>query len=58
VAGGLAPIIGYNKVYTTEGGFIFIYGTAGGYAISNINVQVPGYATDISFIDGTSNTAP
>lgn len=56
--GGIAPIIGYSKTYTVEGGAVYIYSTVDGSAISNLFVQVPGYAKDIAFIDGTTNTAP
>jgi hypothetical protein len=57
-AGGVAPIIGYNKTYTVEGGTVYLYSTMDGSALSNLNVQVPGYAKDIAFIDGATNTAP
>jgi hypothetical protein len=57
-AGGVAPITGWYKTYTVEGGKVFIYSTLDGSAISNYNVQVHGFANDIAFIDGTTNTAP
>jgi len=57
-AGGVAPITGWYKTYTVENGGVFIYSTIDGSAISNYNVQVRGYANDIAFIDGTTNTAP
>ncbi len=57
-AKGLAPIIGYDKIYTIEGGTVYIYATNGGGPISNVNVQVPGQAHDIEFIDGGSITGP
>jgi hypothetical protein len=57
-AKGLAPIIGYDKIYTIEGGEIYIYSTVDGSPISNVNVQVPGQAHDIAFIDGGTDTQP
>jgi hypothetical protein len=57
-ANGIAPIVGYDKTYTVEGGVVWIYSTVDGSPINNINVQVAGYAKDISFIDGTSITGP
>jgi hypothetical protein len=62
-AGGIAPItpyqgISYNKTYTVEGGYIYIYSTADGSQISNYFAQVSGTPVDIAFIDGDTITGP
>lgn len=57
-AAGLAPITGYNKIYTVEGPAVYIYSTVDGTPISNVNVQVAGTPQDIAFIDGDTITAP
>jgi len=57
-AGGIAPIIGYNKTYTVEGNQIFIYNNTDGSQKSNYYVQVTGTPKDIAFIDGSTITGP
>lgn len=57
-AGGMAPIIGYDKTYTVEGSAVYIYSNVDGSAINNYYVQVYGTPVDIAFIDGNTNTGP
>jgi hypothetical protein len=64
--GGIAPIFSttnyqsYGKTYVAEGGTIHIFYTVDGSENipSEVNVQVQGYANDIAFIDGNTNTQP
>jgi hypothetical protein len=57
-AGGVAPIIGYNKAYSAETGTIYIYSSVDGSPIYNGNIRIAGDVTDVAFIDGTYNTGP
>ncbi len=57
-AGGVAPIVGYDKAYTAEGFIVYIYSSIDGSAIYNGNILISGDVTDIAYIDGTYNTGP
>jgi hypothetical protein len=57
-AGGVAPIIGYNKAYTAEGGTVYAYNASDGSYIYNGNIQIVGYVNDVAYIDGPYNTGP
>ena len=54
-ATGIAPIIGLSKVYTTEGGQVYIYATTDGSALDNSNVTVVGTASDVAYMDAPSD---
>jgi hypothetical protein len=55
-ATGIAAITGLNKVYTAEGGQIYIYNTADMSERDNSNVSVAGTAADVVYMDATSDT--
>jgi hypothetical protein len=60
-ATGIAAITGLNKIYTAEGGQVYIYATGGGAyaagtAISNQYVTVTGTAYDVAYMDATSDS--
>ena len=52
---GIAAVTGLNKVYTAEGGQIYIYNTADGSARDNTNVTVNGTAYDVAYMDADSD---
>lgn len=52
---GIAAVIGLNKVYTAEGGQVYIYNTADGTARDNTNVTVTGTAYDVAYMDAATN---
>ena len=59
-ATGIAAVTGLHKIYTAEGGQIYIYSTVNGSAIDNSNVTVTGTAYDVAYMDAltdTNNTA-
>jgi hypothetical protein len=53
---GLAAITGLHKVYTTEGGQIYIYSTTDMVALDNSNVTMAGTAVDCAYMDGASDS--
>ncbi len=55
-ATGIASITGLSKVYTTEGGQVYIYSTADGSALDNSNVTVVGTAYDVAYMDAPSDS--
>ncbi len=52
---GIAAVIGLNKVYTAEGGQVYIYNTTDGSERDNTNVSVTGTASDVAYMDGASD---
>jgi len=52
---GIAAVISLNKVYTAEGGQVYIYNTADGSARDNTNVTVTGTAYDVAYMDAASD---
>jgi len=54
-ATGIAAVTGLNKVYTAEGGQVYIYNTADGSERDNSNVTVAGTAADVAYMDATSD---
>lgn len=52
---GIADVEGLHKVYTAEGGQVYIYNTTDGSARDNFNVTVTGTAYDVAYMDGTSD---
>jgi hypothetical protein len=54
-ATGIAAISGLNKVYTAEGGQVYIYSTADGSSLDNTNVTVVGTAIDVAYMDAETD---
>jgi hypothetical protein len=54
-ATGIAAVTGLNKIYTAEGGQVYIYSTADGTAIDNQYVTVTGTASDVAYMDAQSD---
>jgi len=54
-ATGIAAVTGLHKIYTAEGGQVYIYSTVNGTAIDNQYVTVTGTAYDVAYIDGLSD---
>jgi hypothetical protein len=54
-ATGIAGITGLHKVYTAEGGQVYIYSTVNGAAINNEYVTVTGTAYDVAYMDGLTD---
>ncbi|MFZ0632751.1 MAG: hypothetical protein WA374_10950 [Acidobacteriaceae bacterium] len=52
---GIAAVTGLHKVYTTEGGQIYIYSTTNMSALDNANVTVAGTAIDAAYMDAGSD---
>jgi hypothetical protein len=52
-ATGIADVQGLHKIYTAEGGQVYIYSTTDGSSIDNYNVTVTGTAYDVAYIDAT-----
>jgi len=48
---GIAAVTGLHKVYTTEGGQIYIYNTTNMAALDNSNVTLAGTAIDVAYMD-------
>jgi hypothetical protein len=54
-ATGIAAVTGLHKVYTAEGGQVYIYSTVDGSAIDNQYVTVSGTAYDVAYMDALSD---
>ncbi len=54
-ATGIAAVTGLHKIYTAEGGQVYIYSTTDGEAIDNQYVTVTGTASDVAYMDATSD---
>jgi hypothetical protein len=54
-ATGIAAVTGLNKIYTAEGGQVYIYSTVNGTAIDNQYVTVTGTAYDVAYMDATTD---
>jgi hypothetical protein len=54
-ATGVAAVISLHKVYTAEGGQVYIYSTVDGSALDNSQVTVVGTASDVAYIDAPSD---
>lgn len=52
---GVTAVTGLNKVYTAEGGQVYIYNTTDGSARDNSNVTVTGTAADVAYMDAPSD---
>lgn len=54
-ATGIAAVLGLDKVYTAEGGQVYIYNTADMSERDNSNVTVSGTAVDVAYMDSTTD---
>ncbi|HTW46272.1 MAG TPA: hypothetical protein VMD58_12050 [Acidobacteriaceae bacterium] len=54
-ATGIAAVTGLDKVYTAEGGQVYIYATANFNELDNSNVTVTGTASDVAYMDAGSD---
>jgi hypothetical protein len=54
-ATGIAAVTGLHKIYTAEGGQVYIYSTVNGTAIDNQYVTVTGTAYDVAYMDADSD---
>ncbi len=54
-ATGIAAVTGLSKVYTAEGGQVYIYNTTNGTERDNSNVTVQGTVIDVAYMDATSD---
>jgi hypothetical protein len=54
-ATGIAGVEGLHKVYTAEGGQVYIYSTVDGTSIDNQYVTVTGVASDVAYMDATTD---
>ncbi len=55
-ATGIAAVTGLHKIYTAEGGQVYIYSTVDGSSIDNQYVTVTGTAYDVAYMDATSDS--
>ena len=55
-ATGIAAVTGLNKIYTAEGGQVYIYSTVDGTALDNQFVTVTGTAYDVAYMDATTDS--
>lgn len=54
-ATGIAAVTGLNKIYTAEGGQVYIYKTTDGTALDNQYVTVTGTAYDVAYMDAATD---
>lgn len=54
-ATGIASVTGLHKVYTAEGGQVYIYNTVDGSSLDNSQVTVIGTAYDVAYMDSPSD---
>jgi hypothetical protein len=55
-ATGIAAVTGLHKIYTAEGGQVYIYSTIDGSAIDNQYVTVTGTAYDVAYMDAITDS--
>jgi hypothetical protein len=55
-ATGFAAVTGLHKIYTAEGGQVYIYSTTDGSSINNEYVTVTGTAYDVAYMDAISDS--
>ncbi len=53
---GIAALTGLNKVYTAEGGQVYIYNTSTGAALDNTNVAEQGIVVDVAYMDAPDDS--
>jgi hypothetical protein len=56
-ATGIANVQSLHKIYTAEGGQVYIFSTKDGTAIDNQYVTVTGVASDVAYMDATSDSS-
>jgi hypothetical protein len=54
-ATGVTAVLGLHKIYTAEGGQVYIYSTKDGTSIDNQYVTVTGTAYDVAYMDATTD---
>ena len=54
-ATGIAAVTGLHKIYTAEGGQVYIYSTVDGSSIDNSEVTVTGTAYDVAYMDAITD---
>jgi hypothetical protein len=54
-ATGIAAVTGLHKIYTAEGGQVYIYSTTDGSTIDNQFVTVTGTAYDVAYMDAVTD---
>ena len=54
-ATGIAAVTTLHKVYTAEGGQVYIYSTVDGSSLDNSQVTVVGTAYDVAYMDAPSD---
>ncbi len=54
-ATGIAAVTGLHKIYTAEGGQVYIFSTVDGTSINNQFVTVTGTAYDVAYMDGLTD---
>jgi hypothetical protein len=54
-ATGVAGVTGLHKIYTAEGGQVYIFSTVDGSSINNQFVTVTGTAYDVAYMDGLTD---
>ncbi len=54
-ATGIAAVTGLHKIYTAEGGQVYIYSTKDGSSIDNQYVTVTGTAYDVTYMDAITD---
>ncbi len=54
-ATGIASVTGLHKIYSAEGGQVYIYNTVDGSALDNSQVTVTGTASDVAYMDSPSD---
>ena len=55
-ATGIAAVTGLHKIYTAEGGQVYIYSTKDGSSMDNQYVTVTGTAYDVAYMDAITDT--
>ena len=53
---GVAAITELGKVYTAEGGQVYIYSTADGSSLDNTNITEQGIVTDVAYMDAPDDS--
>lgn len=54
-ATGVTAVLGLHKIYTAEGGQVYIYSTTDGSSINNQYVAVTGTAYDVAYMDALTD---
>jgi len=54
-ASGIAAVTTLHKIYSAEGGQVYIYNTVDGSSLDNSQVTVTGTAYDVAYMDAASD---